>query len=568
MAAHDPLVAAAVTNTLVNTFIERDYKLRNNAISQSSEWLQRQLDDIRQRMDDSNRALTSFEKDNGISGIGDNQNSFSDQMLELSRQFMQAQADRIQFQSYLNGSTGVQTGSLPQINSDPVVQELTKKLGEVRAEIAQTRAIYGENHPNTKKLQNEADELQSQLNTQRGEILKGLETSYTAARAREHMMQSQLLGASKQMIVLAQYNALKKEADANVQLYEALYQKIKEAAIAAATKSSNIRVVDRARVLDRPTRPRRMRNISVGLLAGLLGGVILAFLREGMDTRIRTPEDMKRCLEVESVSVVPVISNGEAPPHTRSWMRLLPSYETVFTADDPLGLAKPPESPHAFQIDRPNSPEGEALRGICVSVRLSRRSGSPPQVFLIVSPVSGEGKTTLSVNLALTLARHGRTCIVDADLRKGGVAPALNVVAKHGLREVLSGDMELDHVLVHAVQSPNLSLLASGSAPGEPGSLIASRAMSGLVEKLRQKFEFVVIDSPPILPFSDGRALSAVVDGLIMVGRSGVTTRESLKRAMELLRGVRSAPVIELVLNAAEYSLVDYDDYKEYTVTA
>jgi capsular exopolysaccharide synthesis family protein len=554
VSAHDPLVAAAVTNTLVNMFIERDYKLRNDAISQSSRWLQRQLEDIRQRMDDSNRALNSFEKDNGISTIGDNQNRFTEEMVELSRQLMQAQADRIQLQSYMNDLNGVRDTSLPQISSNPVVQELTKKLAEVKAEISQTRAIYGTNHPNTQKLQNQADELQLQLSAQRAEILHDMKTSYTAAQAREHLMQSQMQGASKQMTVLAQYNALKKESDASTQLYQALYQRIKEAAIAAATKSSNVRVVDRARVLDTPTRPHRRQNIAIGLLVGTLGGVIMAFLCEGIDTRIRTPEDIKRCVGVESVSVVPVLGSGDRIREVRSLQ--------------PPRLPSAQQKPYLFQIDRPNSAAGEALRSICVSVRLSRQNARTPQVLLIVSPLTGEGKTTLSVNLALTLARHGRTCIVDADLRKEGVAQALGVVAYHGIREVLSKTMEVDQVLVPAVQLPDLSLLGAGSAPGEPGGLISSGAMSDLVGKLRQRFEFIVIDSPPMLLFSDGRALSALADGVIVVGRSGVTTRENLKRTMDLLRGVRSAPIVDLVLNGAELPVTDYRSYRSYGIAS
>jgi capsular exopolysaccharide synthesis family protein len=531
-------------------FIERDYTLRNEAISQSSKWLQRQLDDIRQRMDDANRALSNFEKDNGISTIGDNQNRFTEEMVELSRQLMQAQADRIQLQSYMNDLNGVRDSSLPQISSNPVVQELTKRLAEVKAEISQTRAIYGTSHPNTQKLQNQADELQVQLNAQRAEILRDMKTSYTAAQAREHLMQGQMQGASKQMTVLAQYNALKKESDASTQLYQALYQRIKEAAIAAATKSSNVRVVDRARVLDAPTRPHRRQNIGIGLLVGIFGGVVMAFLCEGMDTRIHTPEDIKRCIGADSVSVVPVIRDGDRIGQIRSLQ--------------PPRLNNAEQKPHIFQIDRPNSPAGEALRGICVSVRLSRQNACAPQVLLIVSPLTGEGKTTLSVNLALTLARHGRTCIVDADLRKEGVAQALGVVAYHGIREVLAKTMEVDQVLVSGVQLPNLSLLGAGSAPGEPGGLISSGAMSDLVGKLRKRFEFIVIDSPPMLLFSDGRALSALADGVIVVGRSGVTTRESLKRTMDLLRGVRSAPVVEFVLNAAEHPAMDYRSYRNY----
>jgi Mrp family chromosome partitioning ATPase len=154
---------------------------------------------------------------------------------------------------------------------------------------------------------------------------------------------------------------------------------------------------------------------------------------------------------------------------------------------------------------------------------------------------------------------------VDADLRKEGVAQVLGVEADHGIREVLSETMGVDQVIVSAVQLPNLSLLAPGSAPGEPGELLSSNAMLELMGKLRQRFQFIVIDSPPMLLFSDGRALSTLADGVIVVGRSGVTTRASLKRAMELLAGVRSAPVVDLVLNAAEYHGVnDYHYYGSY----
>ena len=157
---------------------------------------------------------------------------------------------------------------------------------------------------------------------------------------------------------------------------------------------------------------------------------------------------------------------------------------------------------------------------------------------------------------------------MDADLRNESVARALGVVADHGIREVLSETMGVDQAIVSAVQLPNLSLLAAGSAPGCPGEMLSSSAMLDLVGKLRQRFQFIVIDSPPMLLFSDGRALSTLVDGVIVVGRAGVTTRASLKRTMELLAGVRSAPVVELVLNAAEGPTTDYNyhDSNRYVI--
>lgn len=549
--AHDPVLAAQATNTLVNLFIAQDFKTRNEAIAQ---W-QRQLDDIKQRMDQANRALDSFQGSHGFTAIGDNQNTFSERVIELSKALMEAQADRIQLQAYMDKLDSVQATSashptsLPQISSDPVVQQLTEKLAASKAELAQTLAIYGANHPNAKKLQNEVNELQTQLDAQRSAIFDNLKTSYTASKAREGLLESQMNGAERQMTVLAQYNALKREADANAQIYAVLYQKIKEVEIAAETKSSSIRIIDRARVLSTPTKPKRMRDIAGGVAGGLMGGLLLAFLLEAMDTRIRTPEDMRDCLGAGSVSIMPVIGRGGrfalAPPGGR------------------LLRGKAQEDSKTFLLDRPNSPESEALRGIYAAVRLSwRNSGSAARVLMVASALPGEGKTMLSVNLALALAQHGSTCIVDADLRKRGVAPMLGVFANHGLADVLSGNMELDDALVPHVYLPALSVLSAGTQAGEPGSLIASSAMSDLVGILKQRFQFVVIDSPPILPVADARVLSTLVDGILMIGRSGVTKRENMKRAVEMLREVRSAPVLEYVLNAATSSSSDYGYYK------
>jgi capsular exopolysaccharide synthesis family protein len=433
-----------------------------------------------------------------------------------------------------------------------VVQGLTTRLAETRAELAQTLAVYGENHPNSKKLQNEVNELQSQLDTQRSAVLEDLRTSYTASKAREGLLQSKMDGATKQMTALAQYNALKREADANTQLYAVLYQRIKEVGIAAETKASSIRIVDRARVLNRPSKPERKKYIGFGMLAGLVGGLALALLREKLDTRIRTPEDIRRCLGADSVSVMPVIGrsarNVLAQPGTKSL---------------PRKAGEDSQDSQRFLLDRPNSPESEALRGIYTAVRLSwRNSGGMARVLMVTSALPGEGKTMLSVNLALALAQQGSTCIVDADLRKRGVGPMLGVSTKHGLGDVLSGTMELDQAFVPNVHIPGLSVLPAGTVSGEPGILIASGAMSDLVGRLRQRFEFVVIDSPPILPVADARLLSALVDGILMIGRSGVTTRANMKRAVEMLREVRSAPVLEYVLNAAEYSAPGYGYYE------
>jgi capsular exopolysaccharide synthesis family protein len=526
--SHDPKLAAVVTNAVVQRFIEREYINRDRAIAQSSQWLQRQLDDIRLRMRESNRTLADFEKVSGITAIGENANTFSEQVLEMNRQLTQAQADRIQLQAYLNRLSDQPTTSLPQISGNPVVQQLTLKLAEVRAELSQALAIYGTNHPSAKKLQNQADELQAQLNAQQKAIRSDLHSSYAAAKAREELIESQVKGASTQMMMLSQYNALKKEADTNTQLYNTLFQKIKEAGIVAESKSSNIRAVDQARELERPTRPNRLFNIAAGLLAGIFGGIMLAFIFEAFDNTIRTMDDVMKCVGTAAVSLMPVI-----PRVTKQ-------------------LPGP-----VFVLDRPNSAEAEALRNLYVSVRLSRFDATQ-QVILVTSPHQGEGKTTLSVNLADALAERGRTCIVDTDLRTNGVASAFGIENKYGLSEVLLGTLALDEVLVPSARVPNLTLLPAGLKCADAARFISSSTMAEVIRKLRGEFDFVVIDSPPVVPFASGPALAALVDGVVLVGRAGTTKREALVRAIERLNEVHSAPLLQIVLNAAEYPTVDY----------
>jgi capsular exopolysaccharide synthesis family protein len=536
--AHDPQLAATITNTLLSTFIERSHETRHQAVMQSTEWLTKQLDDIKQRTDQSNRALAEFQKQTGI--VDNNMSTFTEQMVELNKQLTLAQADRIQLQAYLDK---VKSGpeSLPQISADPVIQNLTQQLAQSRADYAQALGLYGKNHPSAKRLENQINELDAQLTKQRANIMGDIKTSYAAARAREGLMNSEMQGTTRKLSLMAEFNALKKEADANSELYNSLYAKVKEAGIAAASKSSNVRIVDQARILDRPTRPRRMLNLALGLFAALLGGIVAAFVREGIDTTIRTPDDIRKALGYSAVSIVPVLGAGNSRYGiygTRAARLLNRSSKEAFSP--------------TFLIDRPDSPEAEALRGLQTSVKLSR-PGHPLQALLIVSPFPGEGKTTLATNLALALAQQARTCLLDADLRKSGVAEILGLPNDKGLSELLSGTLQLEEVQLAIADSPNLTIITTGAAVANPGMLITSDRMAELLKTLRTMYDHVVIDSPPILPFADGRALSPLVDGVVLVGRSGSTTREAMARSVELLEGVHSAPLVDVVLNAADF---------------
>ena len=545
-ASHDPQLAAQITNAVVDAFIEETFRIQHAAVMKSTEWLSRQLDDIRANMESSSRDLAQFQSSIGVADLDENKSTYTEHMGELSRQLTQAQSERIQLEAMLKNMQSGNPDSLPEVRNNPVVQQLSQRLAEQKAELAQALVVYGKNHPTAKKLQSEVDELQSQLDAQKQAAVNSVRTSYAAAEARERLMSAEMRGTSKELDQMARYTALKKQVQTNVDLYNSLYSKIKEAGIAAASKSGNIRVVDQARVLDHPTFPNRTLNLSVGLLVALLGGVLLAFLREEFDNKLHTPEDLARWTGTWNVAVIPAIgdSNGNANPFGGRLLR---------AGDDNHEQAR------AFMLDSPNSPEAEALHSLHASIMLGQR-GVTPQVLLITSSFPGEGKTTVALNLALALARQGQTCLVDGDLRKRTVSNRFGLRSDRGLADFLAETAVLEDVL-HSSGVNNLTVIPAGNSQTNPSQLLCSPNAQQLFPALRQRYRFVVVDSVPVIPFADGRALSPLADALVFVGRAGVATREAMRRSVQLLEEVHSAPILEFVLNGADMALIDYNYY-------
>ena len=556
LATHDPQLSAQVLNTLVNLFIDRNYRTRYETTMQASEWLSGQLSDLRKRVEQSTQALVDYQRANGIVEDSDQgQTSVQQKMGELAKQLVQAQADRIQLEAYLKLEESGSGDSLPPIRSNDLLQALTKSLVDSKGQLAQALAVYGKNNPTVKKPQGQVDELASQVSAERTRVVDELKTGFQGALEREQMM-AQAMNDMKGVIgdlneKMIHYRVLKNESIANAELYNLLLARLKEAGISAGLKSSNIRVVDDARVLDAPTRPNRLLNITLGLIGGLLGGVMLAFIVEKLDNTVRTPDDIKECTGLSSLALFPinVSRNGDGRGRFPSRASRL------------LGNGKKQEvdpQPRYF-LERPHSAEAEAVRTLYTSVMLSR-AGNPPQVMLTVSASPGEGKTTVSLNLATALAQHARTCLVEADLRRPRLGRIFGLDHPQGLTNVLTGSGTLDTATVGVPDLPNLTLLLSGPIPPNPAELVSSQPMQEVVKLLRARFDHVVIDSPPIIPFADARVLSPLVDGVILVGRCGWTTRQALIRSAEILEVVR-AHVLGVVINAMDLSSPEYRYY-------
>ena len=552
-AGHDPRTAAEVANALVTEFINAGFKARHEVIMQSSTWLSRQLDDIRAKRDQSNLAFVEFQKQTGIADLDPNKSTLAEEMSELDRQIALAESDRIQLEAFLASTQSGTSESLPQTGDNPVIQTLTQEVAEARAKLSQARVDYGVNHPALRKLQSEVDQLEKELDLQKRGVVDRLQTRYAAAQSRERLLKREQKLAAKQLNQLAQYNTLRKESQTQSELYNSLYARAKEAGIAAAANSYNVRVIDHAQVPRRPSHPRTLLNLGFGLLAAVFGGVMIAGVREALDTRIRTPEDILRATGIATVSVLPIIGEDDS---ARTMLA------SAFAQNLKMGWNGKHGAPK-FLLERPNSAAAEALRGLYTTVMHSREGGSP-QVLLVTSALAGEGKTTVALNLAIALSRRAPTCLVDADLRRAGVSRTFGLQERRGLADLLSGSAGLDEVIAQMPDVPNLSILPSGTTIQNPGELIAGKSGRHVVTTLRERFHFVVFDSSPILPYADGRILSTLVDGLIVVVLHRTTTRAAITRSVEVLSEIHAAPVLEVVLNGGNSIVSDRQYYCAY----
>jgi succinoglycan biosynthesis transport protein ExoP len=560
-ASSDPRLSTDVTNTLVKLFIDNDYRTRYESTMRASDWLSGQLEDLRQEVQKSNESLADYQKEYGILDIDEKENPITQKAIDLNRQFSQAQADRIQMEASVRMAEAGDADSLPQVHDNFLIQNLTQKLVESRSQLARALAVYGENNSSVKRLRGETDELAAQLTEEKKEIVGGLRTSYGASLTRERLMAQAVEQLKRMMgdmdVRMVQYRILRNEAQASSELYNSLLARLKEAGVYAGLQSGNIRIVDPASIPDRPSGPHRGLNLAVGLIAAVLGSIALAFAKEGLDNTIRTPDDITHWTGLPSLPMIPRIPLGNRPGRTINFTATSPQLSA-----NGKGSRQTAALPRLMASDA-RTPQADAMRNLRTSILLSRPNATP-RVFVVAAPSSGEGSTTIAANLAIVMARHGKTCLVDGDMRRPAVARAFALAPEVGLSNILMGLATLEQAFAAVPRAGHLSLLAGGPIPPNPADLLTSHAMRRLVSALREQFQFVVIDSPPVIPFSDARVMSSLADAVILVSRSGVTTRRAMIRCTELL-GETHAPVLGVIINDIDLNSADYTYYNGFT---
>jgi len=585
--SQDALLSARIVNSLASNYIDQNLELRWDAAAKASEWLSQQLVEVKSKLEKSEDEMQSYARENGLlfleSEKGTTENIVDSRLRELQTALTDAQANRFKAESLYRLVQAGDEGALPTVFDNHEVQELTLRLSDLEAQRAQLATTFTPDYPKLKQLQNEIDEAQQNLDGERSRGAAHIQNEYLAAVRREALLEQAFASAQRDANGIAersvQYNILKREVDTNRGLYDGLLDRMKQAGIAGGLKESNIRIVDPAVPPKKPAVPRTTLNLSLGLLVGLGLGIGAAFLQEHFDNSLKTTEDIERIMQLPALAMIPAVEslNGhgvygaQQAAHTIGERRLLTitgraRRERSNGHGGSNGTNARPSPPHWYRIDDlppQYSALVEAFRSLRTSVLLSA-AGQPPRSLLVSSAQPGEGKTTVSANLAISLAQLGqRVLLIDADLRRPSVHRAFQIHGSLGVVSYLTGQQDW-RAAVEKTGLPGLDVLVSGPVPPNPAELLSSDRMQKLMQEALEDYKFVVVDSPPLLNVSDSRILATLVEGVVLVVKGGETPRELVQRAQACISDV-GARVIGAVLNNIDLHREEYSYYRNYS---
>jgi succinoglycan biosynthesis transport protein ExoP len=533
--SYDRQLAARVANALAANFIDQNLEVKWTAAQKASGWLSHQLVGLKANLEKSEDGLQRYARENSILLIDEKQTMVGQKLKDVQDEYLRAEGERIHKESVYKRIQAKTADSVPGLLESSSYQQLTMKLADLKQQYAELSVSFSADYPKLKRLKAQIDDCERSIEKERNATAGRVADEYHAAVTRSDLLKHAVEAQTREYNDIAaksvQYGILKREVDTNRQIYDGLLQRLKEAGVSAGMKATNIRVVDAAEVPRWPSTPRIPMNLLMGLLSGLGLGIGLALFQEYIDDAVNTPEEVQRYLNLPTLGVIPAAaSNG--------------SRGTDAAPYDSMALLE------------------ESYRCLRTSVLLSR-SGHSPRVILVASGLPGEGKTTTVANFGIVLAQLGkRVLVLDADMRRPKLGSTLKMQAlPRGLSTHLTGYSSLEESVV-PTQVPNLSVMLCGPSAPNPAELLASSTFVKLLSEAREKFDYLVLDSPPVLRVADARILATQADAVMLVVHGGETSRKSVSQAKMELQRV-NANVIGVVLNNVDLSKPGY--YYEYS---
>jgi polysaccharide biosynthesis transport protein len=542
----DGQLSAKVANTLARTYIDQDQTYKIETSQNATKWLDQRLKEQRTAVETSEQALQTYKEKNEALSLEDKQNIVVQKLAALNEAVTKASTERIQKEELYNQIKKIQNDrealdTFPAIATNTFIQQLKGQLADLQRQQASLGEKYGEKHPKMTEVKSAIEQTDAKLKAEIGKVVLSLRIDYEASLSQEKRLVAALETQKAEAMALGSkgidYGVLSRNANINRQMFDNLMQRQKETGVSAKLETNNIRVVDKAEVPLRPVRPNKTLNLLLAIFGGGLFACGLAFFFEYIDNRVKSPDEIKNYLGLPFLGLIPKLADKEA--------------------ENPLlhtGV------PTAF---------AEAFRNLRTNILFSSTEEGG-RAIVVTSTGPGEGKTMIACNLAVALAQAGqRVLLMDADMRKPRVHTMFKESQTPGLSNVLVGNAKASEAVRKTVVQ-NLWLLLAGVAPPNPAELLGSQRFRDFIATLQEHFDWVVVDTPPVMAVTDAALVSHVVNGVVFAIASEQTSKHTANAALEQLEAAKAKFLggilnkVDVERHAYYYSHYYRRDYGQY----
>lgn len=543
-----PAIAAAVVHGVADVFIESNYKRERGGQKELKEEVAKNAVELRQKIERLEEDRLNYLKSHNVPISTDKgANIQSERLQTVSEQLLEAEnLLKVLRTSYSTAVGATNIFSVPEVQSDKNIQEAQKRISELNEKRSQLLIKYTDQHPEILAVNEQLKRVDEYLKKSAEEVVASLKSRYESTQKRRDELavdyQRELSKSNQDSQDMTRLGTLNQEIETTKQLYNQVLQRQQEMQLGQDSEKApnNVTIATAAKIPDSPIGPNRSRNIFIAFFVSLFAGVGLAFLLDFVDDTLKSMDDVSRYIQLPTLAMI---------PHSREEKKFLRAKNQP-TDGNATALVTMSDA---------RSPMAEAYRHLRTSLLFSS-AGRPPKTILITSGQPMEGKTTTAINTSISLAQTGaETIIVDCDLRRPRVHTYFGLDNEKGLTNYLSGERDLTGLIQTFDKLPNLKLLSCGPISPNPAELLGSEEMRGLLETLKENFSHVIVDTPPILSFTDAAILATQVDGVLIVAMGGRSSRALVRRVKLRLMDV-GAKIFGVVLNGMKKSnSADYE---------
>lgn len=539
----DPDFARDMLRNLVGLYIEQNFRKRIEGNEEVSQWLKEEMEKTELALRGSVEALVKFTNEHGIVSLDEGSNHLMKFFDKAADDLVKSKEQTLGLEAAAKSPNPVGLTFLGQDTRGSELEKMEEKLAILETEYAQKAEVYSDSFPTLRLLDKRIKYLRDKIDEKKNALTSA---ALQRAKIQESMRQKAFEHAKKEAMgvnsIGVQYAVLLKEKETNEQIYKILLQKTKEIDLNTKIIGNNVRLVDSPTLPLRPTKPKKGLLLLAGIILGMVGGVLGAFIRNQMDNTVKSTAEVEKLIHVPSLGMTPDVNK------VRKRAALIGHVKNM----------------DLVVHEAPRSPVAEGIRHIKTSILLSAPANSV-RTLVVSSAGPADGKTFISISLATAFADgNKKVLLVDADLRRPRVSKAFGHKSSSvGLSTALSGNGVRLPKVVRRTDVPGLYYVPAGPASPNPVGLIESDRMARILAQFRRAFDYVIIDTPPIIGFADTRILAARSDGLVLVARKGHVTYEALKVSANLIQSARGK-ILGFVLNMVEEGPAYYGGYKYY----